>query len=75
MKGQYMNRLVLETTNPIFCDNCSYIIAVVAEKVTESTLFYGNSKTPIPIRDKVINDIMLKKGDIVLGEYYGDLKM
>jgi hypothetical protein len=46
----------------LYCDGCYYIVGVVALKVTESTLFYGDEDTPLPIRDKVINDIILRKG-------------
>ena len=55
--------------------NSYYIIGVLAEKITESTLLFGDEKTPLPIRDKVINDMILKKGESVTGEYYGDMKM
>jgi len=41
-KGQYMNRLVLSSKDEIFCEGCYYLIAVVANKLTESTLFYGD---------------------------------
>jgi hypothetical protein len=43
----------------------------VASKNTESTLFFGDETTPIPIREKVLNDIILKTGEKVKGEYYG----
>lgn len=44
---------------------------MVASKNTESTLFFGDETTPIPIREKVLNDIILKTGERVKGEYYG----
>lgn len=67
MKGQFMNRLVLEHQNELFCDGCYYIIAVVALKVTESTFFYGDEDTPIPINDKIVNDIILREGESATG--------
>lgn len=43
MKGQYMNRLLLTNKDKeLYCKNCYYIVAVVAEKLTESTLFYSD---------------------------------
>jgi hypothetical protein len=74
-KGQYINRLVLEQDNVLFCEGCSYLLAVVAQKVTRSTLFFGDGRTPLPIRDKVINDIILTGGQVVKGEYYGQLRL
>lgn len=41
-KGQFMNRLILTNKDDLYCDHCLYIVAVVALKVTESTLFYGD---------------------------------
>jgi len=46
----------------------------VGLKLTKSTLFFGIESTPLPIRDKVINDIMLEKGEVIQGEYYGNSK-
>ncbi len=62
-----MNRLILEKSNKLYCDNCYYLVAVVASKITESTLFYGDQDTPIPIHDKVINDMIPSKGGKVNG--------
>lgn len=46
----------------------------MAVKHTESSLFYGDENTAVPIRDKRFNDIIPKKGTIVKGEYYGEAK-
>lgn len=54
-----MNRLILSNSSNLYCSKCYYLVAVVALKVTESTLFYGDEKTPIPIHDKIINDMIL----------------
>ena len=56
----------------MFCEGCYYIVAVVSKKLTESTLFYGDENTPIPISEKVINDMIPFKGSKVTGEYQGE---
>jgi len=62
-----MNRLLLTKDDPLFCEGCYYLIAVVGKKLTESTLFYGDEHTPIPINEKVINDMIPNKGEKVIG--------
>jgi hypothetical protein len=54
-----MNRLIVTQKDKIFCKNCYYLVAVVGQKLTKSTLFFGIESTPIPIRDKIINDLMI----------------
>jgi hypothetical protein len=55
----------------MFCQRCYYLVAIVAKKHTESNFFFGDDTTPIPIKDKKVNDLIPKKNTIVKGEYYG----
>ncbi len=48
-----------------------YILAVVAAKHTEASLFLGDELTKIPIsEEKVINDILPDAGSSTKGEFY-----
>ena len=42
-EGDRHNRLLMTPDNKYFCQNCLYILAVVAQKHTESSLFLGDS--------------------------------
>lgn len=37
-----INRLILENTSRLYCKSCYYIVAVVADILTESTLYFGD---------------------------------
>ena len=70
-KSDLHNRLLVDERDEIFCRRCYYLVGVLAEKSTESTFFYGDEQTPIPIRDKKLHDVIGRKDQIVKAEYYG----
>jgi hypothetical protein len=70
-EGEKKNRLFLNSSHSLFCKGCLYILAVVAVKPTESSLFLGDGETKIPVsEEKVINDILPEVGSTTLGEFY-----
>lgn len=50
---------MLNDTSKYFCKGCLYILAVVASKHTESSLYLGDDQTKVPLSgEKVLNDIL-----------------
>jgi hypothetical protein len=70
-RSEHKNRLLLNDTNRFFCQGCHYLLAVVAVKHTESSLYLGDEITKVPLSsDKVLNDILSEPSSTTRGEFY-----
>lgn len=68
IKGEYKNRLLMDED---LCENCYYILACVAKKNTDTSVYLGDMDSFLSISEKKsINDHLKHKGDALKGYYY-----
>ena len=69
-KSQHSNTLAVDTKHALFCDKCSYFLAIEALKNTEATLYLVYPQTTVTLTEAhFLSDFLAKKGDYTLATY------